>query len=184
MVMQRSEDATPGRKRVRGFGITPAPAWISVVELGSLLRRLEDFRIVPVEDLRVVGVAYLPDALIAAVGIARTLGARNRRDQVLVQVFLEIDDVAGEDHRAGLRQLHGHELTAGGVAWRTHDAHRTIVEQIEVTVEADGVHFLGVGEIAGNVVDGEADIRPPGGLKLVVLGYERGVRKLADVASV
>ena len=66
---------------------------------------------------------------------------------------------------------------------RTHDAHRTIVEQIEVTVETDDIHFLGVGEIAGNIIDGEADIRPPGGLQFVVLGDERGIWKLTDIAA-
>src|SRR4029077_9425018 len=60
----------------------------SVVELRRVLRRLEYLRVVSIEDLRVVGVADLANALIAAIGVARADRAWNRRDQVLIEVFL------------------------------------------------------------------------------------------------
>src|SRR5450432_1257414 len=76
-----------------GAGTPPASAragMLSIVEFGRVLGRLEDLWIVPVEDLRVIGVAHQPNALIAAIGVARTNRPRNRRDEVLVEVFLEI----------------------------------------------------------------------------------------------
>src|SRR5207249_11329293 len=117
MVMQRPERAAPAQRTSllpRRFGglawnlaralrlAQPASVRLSIVEFGCLLRRLEDLRIVSVENLRVVGVAHQPNALIAAIGVARILCARDRRDQILVEVLLEIDNVACEDHRAGL----------------------------------------------------------------------------------
>src|SRR5258708_29526583 len=70
------------------------------------------------------------------------------------------------------------------MARSTHDAHRAVVEQIQVAVETDDVHFLGVGEIAWNVIHGEAYIRPPSSLQLVVLDDEGRIRELADIATV
>src|SRR5258708_39896931 len=46
----------------------PAPVQLSIVEFGRVLGRLEDLRIVAVENLRVIGFAHQPDALIAALG--------------------------------------------------------------------------------------------------------------------
>ena len=95
MIMQRPEEQRlPGklaaaslrRARLRDLAralrqAEPAPVQLSIVEFGRFLRRLEDLRIVPVENLRVVGVAHQPNALIAAIGIARILCARDRRDR-------------------------------------------------------------------------------------------------------
>src|SRR6266404_418428 len=119
MIMQRLEKAAPPLqtnlllRRLGGLACgglvralhpgEPAPAQISIVEVGRVLRRLEDLWIVPIENLRVVGVAHQPNALIAAIGIARIHRARDWWDEVLVEVFLEIDNIACEDHRAGLR---------------------------------------------------------------------------------
>src|SRR5215210_3635051 len=75
----------------------------SIVKFRRLLRRLEDFRIMTVENLRVVRVTHQPKALIAAIGVARILCARDRRDEVLVEVFLQINHVTCEDDRTGLR---------------------------------------------------------------------------------
>src|SRR5689334_3373782 len=95
MVMQRPESAAPAQwtsllpRRFGGLALNPArafrlaqpaPAQLSIVEFGCLLRRLEDLRVVSVENLRVVGVAHQPNALIAAIGVARILCARDRRD--------------------------------------------------------------------------------------------------------
>ena len=66
----------------------------------------------------------------------------------------------------------------------THDAHRAVVEQVQIAAETDDVHLLGVSEIARNVIEGEADIRPPGSLQFVVLDDEGRIRKLADVTAV
>ena len=65
-----------------------------------------------------------------------------------------------------------------------HDANRAIIEKVQVAVEADNVHFLGVGEITGNVINGEADVGPPGSLQLVLLGNEGSVRELTNIAAV
>src|SRR6266446_2661918 len=70
------------------------------------------------------------------------------------------------------------------MARSTHNTHRAVVEKIQVAIEADDVHLLRVGEIAGNVIEGEADIRPPGSLQLVVLDDEGRIRELADIAAV
>src|SRR2546421_2100074 len=101
-VMQRPEKAAPalqinlplrrlGRLAWKsGAGAPsgePAPVQLSIVELGRFLRRLEDLRIVPVENLRVVGVTHQPNALIAAIGVARIHRARDRRGEGLVEGF-------------------------------------------------------------------------------------------------
>src|SRR5262245_8262822 len=98
MVMQRPEKGASVREpatshqrarlEVRGRISERAPAaQCSIIELGRLLGGFENLRIVPVEDLRIVGIANVPDALIASIGIARIDRTRNRRDQVLVEVL-------------------------------------------------------------------------------------------------
>src|SRR5260221_10173003 len=47
-------------------GERPHQVRLSIIEFGRVLRCLEDFRIVPVEDLRIFGIADQPDTLIAA----------------------------------------------------------------------------------------------------------------------
>src|SRR5258705_10756667 len=150
----------------------------SVVELRSLLRRLEEFRIVADEELGVLDIADVPDLIVALVGIARALRAGNRRDQVLVEALLQVDHVAGQDRAAGLGQLDHHELAARRVARCTNDAHRAVVEQVEVAVQPDRLHVLGLGEIARDVVDRETDIGPPRRLELVVLRDQGRVLEL------
>src|SRR3954469_17168305 len=91
MVMPRPESAAPARRTSllpRRFGglawnlaralrlAQPAPVPLSIVEFGRFLRRLEDLRIVSIENLGVVGVAHQPNALIAPIGVARIHGAR------------------------------------------------------------------------------------------------------------
>ena len=110
--MQRPERAAPVQRtsllprrfgglawnQVRALRLAqPTPIQLSIVEFGRFLRRLEDLRIVSVENLRIVSVTHQPNALIAAIGVARVHGSRNRRNQVLVEIFLQIDHVARED---------------------------------------------------------------------------------------
>src|SRR5262249_39917348 len=153
----------------------PASAQCSIIELRRMLGRFEDLWIVPVEDLRVVGVANEPEPLVASIRVARIPGARNRWNQVLVEVLFQINYVARQNDGPGLGQLHGYELAAGGMTGRAHNAHRTVIEEIEVALKADDVHLLGVGEVARNIIERVADIWPPGRLQLVVLGNEGGI---------
>ncbi|OKO85369.1 hypothetical protein AC630_05960 [Bradyrhizobium sp. AS23.2] len=69
------------------------------------------------------------------------------------------------------------------MAGSPHHAYRTVIEQIEVALEADDVHLLGVSEVARNIIERVADIRPPGGLQFVVLGNEGRIRKLTDIPA-
>ena len=92
--------------------------------------------------------------------------------EVLVEVFLEIDHVAGEDDCAGLGQLHDHELAAG--VWPGARMTRTEPSSNRSRSPLSRMTFIFLvsAKSPGNVIDGEADIRPPGGLQLVVLGDE------------
>src|SRR6516165_5228402 len=80
----------------------PASAQTSIIELRRMLGRFEDLRIVPIEDLRIVSVADEPEALVAAVRVPGIPRARNRRNQVLVEVLFQINDVARQDDGASL----------------------------------------------------------------------------------
>ncbi len=57
----------------------------------------------PVEDARALAVADDPELLVAVVHRARAPRARDGRYQVLVQAFLQVHHVAGQQHRPGLR---------------------------------------------------------------------------------
>src|ERR1700736_1956522 len=120
MIMQRPEKAAPATCRqicyvasagslgglVRALPLgAPAPVQLSIVEIGGVLSRLEDLWIVAIENLRVIGIAHLSNTLIAAIGVARILRTRDRRDEVLVKIFLEINHIPCEDYRAGLGEL-------------------------------------------------------------------------------
>src|ERR1700704_2141061 len=54
---------------------------VLVVELRRLLRGLEELRIVTDEQLGVLDIADVADAIVATIGIARTPRAGNRRGQ-------------------------------------------------------------------------------------------------------
>src|ERR1700688_2654899 len=45
----------------------PAPVQLSIVEIGRVFSRLEDFWIVAIENLRVIGIAHQSNTLIAAI---------------------------------------------------------------------------------------------------------------------
>src|SRR6185436_20193427 len=82
-------------------GRCPMRCTVLVVELRRLLRRLEDFRVVPVEDRGVLRVADVADLCVRSVGIDRVRNAGNRRQKVLVEAFLEVHRVASQDDRTG-----------------------------------------------------------------------------------
>ena len=70
------------------------------------------------------------------------------------------------------------------MAGRAKQAERTVAEQVEIAVEPHHLHFLGVGEIARDVVDRVALVGPPCRLELVVLRHQRRIRELRDVSAV
>src|SRR5260370_38867684 len=155
-----------------------------VVELRRLLRCLEELRIVTDEELGVLDVADVPDLVIALIGIARTPRAGNRRDQVLFEALLQVDHIAGQDHRASLGQFDHHELTTRRVTRRSYETYRAIIEQVEIPVQPDRLHVLGLGEVARDVVERVADVGPPRRLELVVLRDQGRVLELPDIAAV
>src|SRR5437899_1498737 len=110
---------------------------VLVVELRRLLRGLEELRIVTDEQLGVLDIADVADAIVATIGIARTPRAGNRRNQVLVEALRQVNHVAGQDRRAGLGQLDHHELAARRVTRRPYETDRAIVEQVEVAIQPD-----------------------------------------------
>src|SRR5258708_37311471 len=105
---------------------------VLVVKLRRLLRGLEELRIVTDEELGVLDIADVPDLVVALIGITRTPRAGNRRDQVLVEAFRQVDHVAGQDRRASLGQLDHHELAARRVTRRAYETDRAVIEQVEV----------------------------------------------------
>src|SRR5882757_1067638 len=157
---------------------------VLVVELRRLLRGLEELRIVTDEQLGVLDIADMADAIVATIGIARTPRAGNRRDQVLVEALRQVDHVAGQDRRAGLGQPDHHELAARRMTRRPYETDRAIVEQVEVAVQPDRLHVLGLGEVARDVVERIADVGPPRRLELVVLRDQGRVLELPDIAAV
>src|SRR5260370_33862006 len=156
----------------------------SIVELRCFLRGLEELRIVTDEELGVLDMADVADAIVATIGIARAPRAGNRRDQVLFEALRQVHHVAGQDRRTGLGQLDHHELAARRVTRRPYEPHRAIIEQVEIPVQPDRLHVLGLGEVARYVVERVADVGPPRRLELVVLAAQCRVLERADFAAV
>ena len=154
--------------------------------------RLERVRVVRVDNVAAFDVA---DALHPGVRVEHADGivdAADARQNVLVEILLEIDRVAGEHDRAGLGQTHHHDLASRGVRHCSMDVDAVVAEQIEIAVKFDGLVLAGHaaadavaqhGEIVGDEERRISWRRPERVLDLVALEYERRVEELADIAG-
>src|SRR5438552_575765 len=165
----------------------------SLVKFGRVLVRFERVRVVRIDDVAAFDVA---DALHPGVRVEHADGivdTADARQNVLVEILLEIDGVAGEHDRAGLRQTHHHDLASRGVRHCSMDVDAVVAEQIEIAVKFDGLVLAGHaaadavaqhGEVVGDEERRISWRRPERVLDLVALEYERRVEELADIAGV
>jgi hypothetical protein len=73
----------------------------------------------------------------------RVIDTANARQDVLVEILLQIDGVAGEHGRAALGKAGDHHLAAGRVRDSAVDIDAVIAEQVEITVELMVLYLLG-----------------------------------------
>src|SRR5712691_9440762 len=124
------------------------------------------------------------DLLIVLVHTHGAPGARDRRDQILLEAFFEVHHIAREYDSASFREPYHGELATGREARSAHNLDALIAEQVKITIEADDVVLLAVSKVPWNVVDSITRVRPPRGLQLIVLDDKRGVWELRHVPSV
>src|SRR5690349_5045270 len=168
----------------------PAP---SVVELRRMLMHLERVGIVRKDHVAAFGIEYATDPGISVQDPGRTVSVPDAREQVLVEIFPEIANVAGQHDSTCLRQAHHHQLASRGERDGAMDIHAAIAEQIQIAIDlADlrpGWHILADrsterGEVAGDVRTCEARRGPERSANLVPMVHDRGIRELTDVAGV
>src|SRR5580704_8262943 len=85
------------------------------VEFGRVLLRLEAIGIVRHEDVGAFHVPHSPHPRIGIEHAGRIIDAADARQDVLVEILLQINSVAGEHGRTALGQADDHHLAAGRV---------------------------------------------------------------------
>src|SRR6516164_2058421 len=155
--------------------------------------RLEDVRVMRVND---IGSLDVSNSLHPRVGIEhadRIIDASNARQDVLVEIFLEVNGVTGQHHRASLGKSHDQDLAAGGVRYRSMDVDTVVAEQVQIAIEFDGLIFAGHaaadtipqhGKIVGDEESSISGSGPESVPDLIALVYKGRVEEFADVAGV
>src|ERR1700722_11556342 len=164
----------------------------SLVKFGRVLVRLERIRVVRVDDVSSFDVADPSHPGVRVEHADGIVDAADAGQDVLLEILLEIDGVAGEHNRAGLGQAHHHDLASRGVRHGSMDEDAVVAEQIEVAVWVGALVFAGhaaadaVAQHGEIVTDEECRVsrrRPERVLDLVALEYERRLEELADIAG-
>src|SRR5262249_22939850 len=137
-------------------------------------------------------IAHPPHPRISIEHAGRIIDAADARQDVLVEILLQINSVAGEHGRAALGQTDDHHLAAGRVRDGAVDFDAVIAEQVEIAIELDGLVFgrhaaadavAQHGEVTGDEERGEAIGGPEVVLDLVALIDKGRIEELADIAG-
>src|SRR5690242_17454712 len=134
---------TQSRARGPGFGNYSRCAIRSLVIFGRVLMSLVNVRIVRVDDVAAFGIVDPPDP---GIGVEHAYGIINAPDageNVLVEILLQIDRIAGQHDRSRLGQTYDHHLAARGVRHGPVNVDAVVAEQIEVAIELDGLILAG-----------------------------------------
>src|SRR5260370_12399118 len=115
----------------------------SLIEFGRVFVCFEHVRIVRIDDVSSLDVADAPHPGVGVKHADGIVDATDTRQDILVEILLEIDGITGEHDRAGLRQAYHHDLASRGVRHSSVNVGAVVAEQIEVAVKFNALVLAG-----------------------------------------
>src|SRR6266436_7009569 len=128
------------QSRARGPGLGTAHCAVrSLVIFWRMLMGFVNVRIVRIDDVAALGVVDPPDPGIGVEHTDRIVDAADARQDVLLEILLQIDGIAGQHDRSRLGQTYDHDLAARRMRHGAMDVDAVVAEQVEVAVELDSL---------------------------------------------